>query len=143
MARTAAENEASIQSFRRERLGDGVQVAHVTLRRGESSLLHSHTRTRDTFYIVAGCLTLTLYERADSPRPGFQAINVAPAETQETHETRAAKSSRVHRFRLVPGSVFVIEPGVVHCAANLDHEACSFLCIEGVGEYDFILAEGS
>jgi len=141
MARTAAENEASIQSFRRERLGDGVQVAHVTLRQGESSLLHSHTRTRDTFYIVAGCLTLTLYERADGPSPSFQSIHTAPAETHD--QTRSAKNGRVHRFRLVPGSVFVIEPGVVHCAANLDHEACSFLCIEGVGEYDFILAEGS
>lgn len=144
MPRTAAENEASIQSFRRERLGDGVQVAHVTLRRGESSLLHSHTRTRDTFYIVAGCLSLTLYERADSPRPAFQSINTGPAETHQTlEEPRGTKNARVHRFRLVPGSVFVIEPGVVHCAANLDEEACSFLCIEGVGEYDFILAEGS
>jgi len=136
MARTAAENEASVQSFRRERLADGVQVAHVTLRRGESSLLHSHTRTRDTFYISAGCLTLTLYERADVPSPSFHGINTGPAETRE------AQSGRIHRFRLVPGSVFVIEPGVVHCAANLDDEACSFLCIEGIGEYDFVLAEG-
>ena len=136
MSRTAAENEASIQSFRRERLGDGVQVAHVTLRRGESSMLHSHTRTRDTFYIVAGCLTLTLYERENTPNPSFHIVNAGSVETRES------SNGRVHRFRLVPGSVFVIEPGVVHCAANLDDAACSFLCIEGVGEYDFILAEG-
>jgi quercetin dioxygenase-like cupin family protein len=137
MSRTAAENEASIQSFHRERVAEGVQVAHVTLRRGESSLLHSHTRTRDTFYIAVGCLTLTLYEYADTPRPSFRAIEARPAEVREQ------RAGRVLRFRLHPGDVFVIEPNVVHCAANLDDEACSFLCIEGIGAYDFVLAEGS
>lgn len=137
MSRTAAENEASIQSFRRERVAEGVQVAHVTLRRGESSLLHSHTRTCDTFYIAAGCLTLTLYEHVGTPQPSFQSINARPAEVREQ------RAGRVLRFRLHPGDVFVIEPGVVHCAANLDDDACSFLCIEGVGAYDFVLAEGS
>jgi len=137
MQRTAVENEASVQAFRRERLGEGVQVAHVTLRNGESSLLHSHTRTRDTFYIIAGCLTLTLYEHEHAKAPGFRAVSVTSTEVRETN------SGRVHRFKLHQGDVFVIEPGVVHCAANLDDEACSFLCIEGVGEYDFVLAEGS
>jgi len=140
MSRTASENEASIQSFRRERLGEGVQVAHVTLRRGESSLMHSHTRTRDTFYIVSGCLTLTLYEREDGPNPSHRALNAGSAEVRAS-ETSA--SARVLRFRLHPGESFVIEPGVVHCAANLDADACSFLCIEGFGAYDFVLAEGS
>jgi len=139
VARTAAENEASIQAFRRERLAEGVQVAQVTLRRTESSLLHSHTTTRDTFYIVAGCLTLTLYEDANSPAPSFHALSATPPQEREANE---AKRTRVLRFRLHPGDVFIIEPGVVHCAANLDDEPCSFLCIEGVGAYDFVLAEG-
>ncbi|HKO49648.1 MAG TPA: cupin domain-containing protein [Polyangiaceae bacterium] len=137
MSRTAVENEASIQSFRRERVAEGVQVAHVTLRRGETSLLHSHTNTRDTFYIAAGCLTLTLYEHAGTPTPSFQPISARPAEVREQ------RAGQVLRFRLHPGDVFVIEPNVVHCAANLDDEACSFLCIEGIGTYDFVLAEGS
>jgi mannose-6-phosphate isomerase-like protein (cupin superfamily) len=137
MARSAAENEASVLSFRRERLAQGVQVAHVTLRRGESSLLHSHTKTRDTFYIASGCLTLTLYEHVTSPEPSFRAIGARPAETS------GVNGKRVLRFKLRPGDVLVIEPSVVHCAANLDDEPCSFLCVEGVGEYDFVLAEGS
>ena len=137
MPRTAAENEASVLAFRRERVSDGVQVAHVTLRRGESSLLHSHTRTRDTFYVAVGCLSLSIYEQASTPKPSFRAVNAGEPEVRET------SSGRVLRFRLLSGDVFVIEPNVVHCAANLDDEACSFLCIEGVGEYDFVLAEGS
>jgi hypothetical protein len=32
----------------------------------------------------------------------------------------------------------VIEPEVVHCASNLDEEPCHFLCIEGIGRYDFL-----
>jgi quercetin dioxygenase-like cupin family protein len=137
MSRTAAENEARIQSFRRERVAEGVQIAHVTLRRGESSLLHSHTMTRDTFYIASGCLTLTVFEDTGTPQPSFQSITARPA------EVRKQGAGRVLRFRLGAGDVLVIEPGVVHCAANLDDEACSFLCIEGVGAYDFVLAEGS
>jgi quercetin dioxygenase-like cupin family protein len=136
MSLTAVENEARISSFRRERVTCDVQIAHVTLRRGESSLVHSHSRTRDTFYIAVGCLTLTLYERADTPQPSFQSISARPAEVRE------GRTGRVLRFELHPGDVFVIEPGVVHCAANLAEEACSFLCIEGVGAYDFLLAEG-
>lgn len=146
MSKTAAENEASIQSFRRERLSEGVQVAHVTLRRGETSLLHSHTRTRDTFYILAGCLTLTLHEATGTPNPAFHLISAASdtsTPTRQPNDVRETNSGRTHRIRLRPGAVFVIEPGVVHCAANLDDQACSFLCIEGVGEYDFVLAEGS
>jgi hypothetical protein len=109
MSRTAAENEASVQSFRRERLGDGAQVAHVTLRRGESSLLHSHTRTRDTFYIVAGSLTLTLYEDENTPTPSFHALSTGRPEVRERN------AGRVLRFRLQPGEAFVIEPGSPLC----------------------------
>jgi quercetin dioxygenase-like cupin family protein len=45
---------------------------------------------------------------------------------------------QTHRVQLTPGDVLVIEPGVVHCASNLHDTICRFLCIEGVGEYDFI-----
>jgi hypothetical protein len=69
--------------------------------------------------------------------PSFRAINAGRPEVRE------ATDAHVLRFRLHPGDVLVIEPGVVHCAANLDDEPCSFLCIEGVGAYDFVLAEGT
>ena len=84
-----------------------------------------------------GCLTLSIYEQATTPKPSFRAVSAGQPEVRET------SSGRVLRFRLLAGDVFVIEPNVVHCAANLDDDACSFLCIEGVGAYDFVLAEGS
>ena len=51
---------------------------------------------------------------------------------------RLGDGREVHRVRLLPGEVFVIEPNVVHCASNLDEEPCHFLCIEGIGSYDFV-----
>jgi quercetin dioxygenase-like cupin family protein len=52
-------------------------------------------------------------------------------------ESNMSERGNVRRFVLDPGDVFVIQPGVVHCAMNLDPEPCHFLCIEGIGEYDF------
>ncbi|MFZ5892167.1 MAG: cupin domain-containing protein [Myxococcota bacterium] len=138
MARaTPAQNEASVLSFRREQLGEGAQVAHVSLRRGESSLVHSHTNTRDTFYVVSGRLSVTLYESGGASRPSHWTT------CSEAAEIRRQGDHLVRRFCLRPGDVLVIEPGVVHCAANLHEAPCSFLCIEGIGVYDFVLAEGS
>jgi len=137
MAITAAENESSILHFHRDRLGDGVQVAHVAARRGENSLLHHHTRTRDTFYVVSGLLTVTLHLRPeDIPSRCYHAIV-----SSEPLVTTSDTGRRVHRIQLAPGEVLVIEPGVVHCAANLHDDVCRFLCIEGFGVYDFVQEE--
>ena len=131
---TAAENERNILGFRREQLADGVQVAHVAARRGESSLLHHHTRTRDTFYVLSGQLTVTLHVPLDSiPSDCYKSLSrVKPLISP------AMAGQQTHRVQLAPGDVLVIEPGVVHCASNLHEPICRFLCIEGVGEYDFI-----
>lgn len=131
---TAAENEQSILEFRRERLAEGVQVAHVAARKGENSLLHHHTRTRDTFYVLSGQLTVTVYVKDDdNPQGCYHAVAAQPPLVSAT-----VAGQRIHRVVLVPGDVLVIEPGVVHCAANLHDTVCRFLCIEGVGDYDFI-----
>ncbi len=131
---TAAENEKNILGFRREQLADGVQVAHVAARRGESSLLHHHTRTRDTFYVLAGQLTVTLHVPLDSiPSDCYHSLSRVKPLISST-----VAGQQTHRVLLAPGDVLVIEPGVVHCASNLHEPVCRFLCIEGVGEYDFI-----
>jgi quercetin dioxygenase-like cupin family protein len=132
---TAAENESKLLGFRREQLADGIQVAHVAARRGENSLLHRHTRTSDTFYVLTGQLTVTLYLEAESiPSDCYHVLSKAKTLVSSS-ETGARQ---IHRVLLTAGDVLVIEPGVVHCASNLHDAICRFLCIEGVGEYDFI-----
>ena len=133
---SAAENERNILQFRREQLADGVQVAHVAIRRGESSLVHHHTRTGDTFYVMTGQLMVTLYVAHDQPQMAYKAIcSAAP------RVTPGRAGQRIHYLQLSPGDVLIIEPGVVHCTANLHDAVCRFLCIEGIGEYDFIQEE--
>ena len=134
---TAVENESSILQFRREQLAEGVQVAHIAARRGENSLLHHHTRTRDTFYVLSGLLTVTLYLKADDiPSNCFH-----PLCAMKPQISSSKSGELIHRVQLAPGEVLVIEPGVVHCASNLHDAICRFLCIEGVGDYDFIHEE--
>jgi mannose-6-phosphate isomerase-like protein (cupin superfamily) len=131
---TAAQNERNILLFRREVAGDGVHIAHVAARRGENSLGHHHTRTRDTFYVISGQLTVTLYLQPDQePNLCFQTIGAQSHHTPSSNGTR-----QVHRVVVTPGDVLVVEPNVVHCAANLEEAICRFICIEGVGDYDFV-----
>jgi mannose-6-phosphate isomerase-like protein (cupin superfamily) len=131
---TAAENERNLLGFRREQLAEGVQVAHVAARRGESSLVHHHTRTRDTFYVLSGQLTITLHLPPGAiPSDCYNSLCSA-----EPIISYGDAGEQTHRVRLGPGDVLVIEPGVVHCASNLHDAVCRFLCIEGVGDYDFI-----
>jgi quercetin dioxygenase-like cupin family protein len=125
-------NEARVLHFRRDRAHDGVQVATVGLRRGESSLMHLHSSTRDTFYVMAGRLTVTVTVDRARGGPSYQTIGGAI----EVHGRTGG--GEVHKVRLIPGDVLVIEPRVVHCAANLDEDPCHFLCVEGVGLYDFV-----
>jgi mannose-6-phosphate isomerase-like protein (cupin superfamily) len=128
---SAAENERSALHFHREQVAEGVLVAHVAIRKGENSLFHHHTRTRDTFYVMEGELTVTI--RFVGDRVPYHAI----ASTKPRMFVDEA-GQPTHRVTLLSGEVLVVEPGVVHCASNLQDAVCRFLCIEGVGEYDFI-----
>ncbi len=123
--------EDSVLAFQRDRVFDGVHVARVGLRQGENSTFHRHTRTRDTFFVMAGRLTIDVHVGAQSSN-NYHVLKVGVS-TQSNMSERGA----IHRVVLEPGDVFVIQPGVVHCAMNLDPEPCHFLCIEGIGEYDF------
>jgi len=126
------ENEAKILGFSRERLFEGVHMARVALRKGESSTRHLHTRTRDVFFVMSGRLTITVHVPHARPVQGYRALS-SSVDVQQ-----AGDGGAIHRLLLGPGEVAVIYPGAVHSATNLDAEPCHFLCIEGVGEYDFI-----
>src|SRR5436190_14109592 len=136
-ARGHEQNEARVLHFRRELVREGVHIAHVGLRRGESSLFHYHSTTRDTFYVMGGALTVTLMveQHVEPPTP-YRALVGA-----EVTVARRAGGGEVHKVRLSPGGVLVVEPRVLHCAANVDEAPCHFLCIEGVGAYDFVEAD--
>ncbi|HYO51352.1 hypothetical protein [Archangium sp.] len=123
--------EERVEGFQRTPLSDQCYLASIRLRRGQSSTFHHHTVTRDTFYVVKGRLTVFI-EVGDgaSPEKAYHALCATPIERQA--------GGQRHEVRLLPGEVLVIEPQVVHCAANLNDELCEFLCIEGVGAYDFI-----
>jgi quercetin dioxygenase-like cupin family protein len=129
---TPEENEARVLHFHRERLNGSVRMARVSLRKGESSLFHRHTLTRDTFYVLSGVLTVSV--RDPGAAGGGPAYHLVPLPGKA--EARRRRDGMV-QLGLEPGEVLVIEPEVLHCAANLEEEPCSFLCIEGVGEYDF------
>lgn len=133
MASRHERNEASVLHFSRERLTDGVHVANIALRRGENSLFHVHTETRDTFYVMSGRLTVHVRVAHEAPTVGYRGLFFTPPEVSES-----AEGELTHRLVVLPGEVLVIEPGVVHCAMNLDSDDCKFLCIEGVGSYDFV-----
>jgi mannose-6-phosphate isomerase-like protein (cupin superfamily) len=127
------ENEARILAFRRENLFEGVQMARVALRKGESSTFHLHTKTRDVFFVMSGRLTITVRLGSSFSTNAYDALS---SMVFEIH--RASNGDFVHRLRVLPGEVVVVHPGTVHCAANVDDEPCHFLCIEGVGPYDFV-----
>jgi mannose-6-phosphate isomerase-like protein (cupin superfamily) len=127
------ENEAKILGFNREKLFDGVHMARVALRRGESSTRHLHTRTRDVFFVMSGRLTIKVHVPLAQSVQGYRSLSALPPEVQQ-----AGEGDVIHRLLVGPGEVVVIDPGTVHSATNLDAEPCHFLCIEGVGEYDFV-----
>jgi|SRR5215471_2635590 len=134
MARLPHEdNEAKVLSFSRERLFEGVQMARVALRRGETSTRHLHTRTRDVFFVMSGRLTIKVHLPHAQIVQGYRALSTSAVEIQQ-----AGDGGAIHRLLVGPGEVVVIDPGTVHSATNLDAEPCHFVCIEGVGEYDFV-----
>jgi mannose-6-phosphate isomerase-like protein (cupin superfamily) len=128
--------EASVLSFAREQLHEGVQLARIALRSHESSTFHKHTVTRDTFFVMAGRLTIDLRVGKAEPASAYRCLNAS-----EIMLRNGPGGALVHRVLLDAGHVCVVEPGVVHCAMNLDPDPCHFLCIEGIGEYDFVEAD--
>jgi len=132
--KTHGRTEATVLAFQRDLVHDGVHVARIGLRTAENSTFHAHSTTRDTFYVMAGRLTIDVRIGPESPVQPYRVLRVSrPSDSLDDCEPNAAK----HRLVLHPGDVCVVEPGVVHCAMNLDREPCHFLCIEGIGEYDF------
>jgi quercetin dioxygenase-like cupin family protein len=129
------QNEAGVLHFARERVDEGVHVANVALRRGENSLLHKHTQTRDTFYVMAGRLTVEARVTGGEAVAPYRGVYSTPADVRPCPDF---SQGSIHRVTLLPGEVLMIEPHVVHCAMNLDDEPSRFLCIEGVGTYDFV-----
>jgi quercetin dioxygenase-like cupin family protein len=127
--------EATVLAFQRDQVFEGVQIARVGLRQAENSTFHSHSLTRDTFFVMAGRLTIEIHVGPGDVSLQYHVLKVSSPDRSNT--TRMSERGSVHRIVLQPGDVCVIEPGVVHCALNLDPEPCHFLCIEGIGEYDF------
>jgi quercetin dioxygenase-like cupin family protein len=127
------QNEARVLHFSRELVGDGVHVANVGLRRGENSMPHLHTTTRDTFFVMAGRLVVEVRVDGEAPSACYRGLFSTPPEIRPNRNHGA-----IHSISVRAGEVLIIEPGVVHCAMNLDDEPTRFLCIEGVGEYDFV-----
>ena|SRR3990167_2329607 len=132
-------NESKVLYFNRVSLADDVKMATVKLRPGESSLFHFHTQTRDTFYIIAGRLTITLLVDAEQAETGYHAFSQNEFEILQ-HLQPVPKDKRWEKHFLSAGDSFVIHPNIIHCAANDSDNVCEFLCIEGVGKYDFIEA---
>ena len=126
--------EATVLAFQRDRVFEGVHVARIGLRQAENSTFHSHTETRDTFFVMAGRLTIDIRVDASTTVLPYRLLKVG---TDSDRSPDRDRSTPIHRLVLHPGDVCVVEPGVVHCAMNLDPEPCHFLCIEGIGEYDF------
>ena len=82
---------------------------------------------------MAGRLTLMVYPNGASPDPPYRLVTPIQVVVRE-----GVGGRQVHQVSLAPGDVLVMEPGVVHCAANVDEAPCHFMCIEGIGTYDFI-----
>jgi mannose-6-phosphate isomerase-like protein (cupin superfamily) len=133
MPKTHGRTEATVLAFQREHVFEGVHLARIGLRQAENSTFHTHTSTRDTFFVMAGRLTVDIRVGDAPPSQQYHVLRVGTSD-----ESNMSVRGTTHRVLLYPGDVCVVEPRVVHCAMNLDSDPCHFLCIEGVGEYDFI-----
>jgi quercetin dioxygenase-like cupin family protein len=132
-ARGHEEIERGVLSFRRENIDEGVHVARVALAPGQTSTFHHHTSTSDTFYVTSGCLSVTIRVDPSHGAPQYRALCANPPRAE-----RLESGHEVLRFDLLPGDVLVVLPHVVHAATNIAESPCGFLCIEGVGPYEFI-----
>ena len=131
--RTQEAIEAGVLSFRWECIHEGVQLARISIRPGETSTPHYHPTTHDVLYVMAGILTVTVEVKSDVEKMPYQALcNESP------EIVHAEPGKQIHTIRLHPGEILVVNPLVVHCTRNGANTPCSFLCIEGIGDYGFI-----
>lgn len=136
MTRRQADIESSVLSFQRDDVHPGVHVANIGLRKGEASTFHRHTETRDTFYVMSGALTVSVKIDPARATPHYRSLCATPPRIEKVSGVEANRET--HHLYILPGEVLILEPQVVHCASNLNEEPCRFLCIEGIGRYDFI-----
>ena len=131
--RTQEAIEGGVLAFRRERIEEGVHLARIAIRPGETSTPHYHPATRDIFYVMSGVLTVAVEVNPGDALPPYALLcagrpEVAPIENGQ----------EVHRVRLLPGEILAVNPLAVHCTSNAGETPCSFLCFEGVGDYQFV-----
>jgi len=124
--------EEKVAYFHRERMSPAVHQANIRLKPGQTSEFHLHTVTRDTFYILEGALEVRVVCRDEYPREAYQTLG------EPTVVTEKCRGGFLHRVTLLPGDVMVVLPKAVHASANTTESECSFICLEGPGEYDFI-----
>jgi len=130
------EVESGVLAFRREGIQEGVHLARIAIRPGETSTPHYHPATRDIFYVMAGTLTITVeVPAAEGGVPPYDSLAAAAPEI-----VRTATGHEIHTIRLHPGEILAVNPPAVHCTSNAGDGPCSFLCIEGIGEYRFVPA---
>lgn len=127
--------ESGVLAFRRERIQEGVHLARIEIRPGETSTPHYHPATRDVFYVMAGVLTVTVEVAAQGATPPYDSLAAAAPEIARTDA-----GTETHTIRLQPGEILAVNAPAVHCTSNAGDGPCSFLCIEGIGEYRFVPA---
>jgi quercetin dioxygenase-like cupin family protein len=133
--RVQQEVESGVLAFRRECIQEGVHLARIAIRPGETSTPHYHPVTRDVFYVMAGVLTVTVEVPADATTPLYDSLAAAMPKIVPTEA-----GTQIHTIRLEAGEILAVNPPAVHCTSNAGDEPCSFLCIEGIGEYQFVPA---
>jgi mannose-6-phosphate isomerase-like protein (cupin superfamily) len=130
--------EGGVLAFRRERLEEGVHLARISIRPGETSTPHYHPTTRDIFYVMSGVLTVAVEVNPDDASPPYRFLCAGDPEV-----ARIEDGKKIHRVRLMPGDILAVNPLAVHCTSNAGETPCSFLCIEGIGDYKFVQVTSS
>ena len=136
--RTQEAIEGGVLAFRRERIEEGIHLARIAIRPGETSTPHYHPSTQDIFYVMSGVLTVIVEVNPDDALPPYRSLCASLPEV-----VSAKDGKQIHRIRLQPGEILVVNPFAVHCTSNLGETPCSFVCIEGIGDYKFVQAPSS
>ena len=82
---------------------------------------------------MSGVLTVAVEVNPNDALPPYALLyagcpEIAPIEN----------GKEIHTVRLLPGEILAVNPLAVHCTTNAGETPCSFLCIEGVGDYEFV-----
>ena len=106
--------ESQYSTERRETIAEapGLRVRLLELVEGQCVPWHRHTTITDTFFCMVGPLQVA---------------------------TRQGESARAHVLRA--GETLAVEPGVAHRVSGVDDGPCTFMIVQGVGEYDYVPLE--